>query len=165
MQHDRISKKQIRKAGDNLAAGLLSGDERRKALGLVGHWRAAHIEPLHRTLGMLESICGQDESTILVSRLKRIDTIINKLNRPGYHFNLITLRDIAGCRLIVPNEDDVRREEEAAASQYTRLESDAVASEVYLLARAASLDDLRRAYPNYYSDISEFVGWLKRCIE
>lgn len=109
MQHDRISKKQIRKAGDNLAAGLLSGDERRNALELVGHWRAAHIEPLHRTLGMLESICGQDASTILVSRLKRIDTIINKLNRPGHHFNLITLRDIAGCRLIVPTEDDVRR--------------------------------------------------------
>lgn len=327
MQRNKISKKQIRKAGDNLAAGLLTGDERRKALELVGHWRAAHIEPLHRTLGMLESICGHDTSTILVSRLKRIDTIINKLNRPGYHFNLITLRDIAGCRLIVPNDDDVRRiatqiqeteqcrdiidhmatpkpsgyrgihlvcrhdspeygyenmdvevqvrsrlqhdwataveiydlitqanlkfdsgseeqrryfqlasalmshdveneaasvdelqkldakldilstleeasnsmyviydgigeisrsdscliavnvdeqliklavypqnEEEAAASQYTLLESEATASDVYLLARAASLDDLRRAYPNYYSDISEFVGWLKRCI-
>ena len=91
-----------KEVGDNLAAGLLCGDERRNALELVGHWRAAHIEPLHRTLGMLESICGQDTSTILVSRLKRIDTIINKLNRPGYHFNLITLRDIAGCRLIVP---------------------------------------------------------------
>ncbi len=54
--------------------------------------------------------------------------------------------------------------EEEAASQYTALESDASASDVYLLARAASLDDLRRAYPNYYSDISEFVGWLKGCL-
>lgn len=327
MQREKISKKRIRRAGDSLAAGLLSGDERHDALELVGHWRAAHIEPLHRTLAMLESICGQDSSTILVSRLKRIGTIINKLNRPGFHFNLITLRDIAGCRLIVPTEDDVRRiaaqiqdtgqcrdvidhmatpkpsgyrgihlvcrhdspeygyenmdvevqvrsrpqhdwataveiydlitqanlkfdsgskeqkryfqlasalmchdvddeaasieelknldedldvlnmleeasnsmyviydgldeisrsdscliavnvdeqlikltvysrgDEEEAASQYTSLESDAAASDVYLLARAASLEDLRRAYPNYYSDISEFVGWLKRCI-
>lgn len=327
MRHQKVSKKSIRQAGDNLAAGLLDGDERRKALELVGHWRAAHIEPLHRTLDMLESICGQDSSTILVSRLKRINTIINKLNRPGYHFNLITLRDIAGCRLIVPTEDDVRRiaaqiqdteqcravidhmatpkpsgyrgihlvcrhdspeygyenmdvevqvrsrlqhdwataveiydlitqanlkfdsgseeqrrffqlasalmshdvedevasikelqeldaeldilstleeasdsmyviydgideisrsdscliavnvdeqlikltvypweAEEVAASQYTSFESDASASDVYLLARAASIDDLRHAYPNYYSNISGFVGWLKRCI-
>ncbi|MBS5865378.1 MAG: RelA/SpoT domain-containing protein [Coriobacteriaceae bacterium] len=324
---DKISKKSIRRAGDNLAAGLLSGDEKQEALDLVGHWRAAHIEPLHRTLAMLESICSQDSSTILVSRLKRIDTTINKLNRPGYNFNLITLRDIAGCRLIVPTESEVVRiaalieeteqchqridhmakpkssgyrgihlvcrhdsssygyenmdveaqvrsrlqhdwataveiydlitdanlkfdngsenqkryfklasdlmshavedeasareelrnldaqldvlgtlqeasdsmyvifddnveisrsdsclisvdlgvqqitleiynqaSEEEAAAKYTELESNAEAGDVFLLARAASLEDLRRAYPNYYSDISEFVGWLSDCI-
>lgn len=109
MRRDGISKKRIRRAGDRLAAGLLDGEERWAALGLVGHWRAAHIEPLHKTLGMLEMICGQDASTILVSRLKRIETTINKLNRPGHKFNLITLRDIAGCRLIVPTDSEVRR--------------------------------------------------------
>lgn len=323
----KFSKKQIRRAGDNLAAGSLSGAEKLEALQIVGYWRAAHIEPLRKTLSMLEEVCGQDETTILVSRLKRIDTIINKLRRPGYTFILTTLRDIAGCRLIVQTDDDVRRiagaiqstgqcrevkdymkepkqsgyrgihlvcrhdaesygyekldvevqvrsrlqhdwataveiydmiteanlkfdsgsqdqrryfqlasalmshdvddevsaieelktldeklhvlpvlreamdsmyviydkdgdisrsdsclitvdvgvqqinlkvfscdEENAAADEYTELESSEQEGLVYLLARAGSLEDLRRAYPNYYSDISEFVNWLQSCI-
>jgi len=104
-----FSKKQIRKAGDNLAAGFLSGDERLEALRIVGYWRAAHMEPLRKTLSMLEGVCGQDNSTILVSRLKRIDTIIEKLSGPGHAFNLDTLGDIAGCRLIVRTNDDASR--------------------------------------------------------
>lgn len=105
----RYSKKRIKKAGNDLAAGLLNTDERQEALDIVGYWRAAHIEPLHRTLNMLEEICMQDGSTIIVSRLKRIETTINKLNRPGHQFVLTTLRDIAGCRLIVQDDDEVRR--------------------------------------------------------
>lgn len=323
----KYSKGQIRRAGNDLAAGSLFGSEKLEALKMVGHWRAAHIEPLRKTLAMLEEVCDQDESTILVSRLKRIDTIINKLSRPGYNFILTTLRDIAGCRLIVQTDDDVRRiakaiqstgqcrdakdymlepkqsgyrgihlvcrhnsesydyenldvevqvrsrlqhdwataveiydmitganlkfddgsnnqrryfqlasalmshdipnqasaieelkaldeklsvlavlraamdsmyvvydtdsnisrsdsclitvdigvqqislevftsdEENEAADKYTELESNEQEGLVYLLARAGSLEDLRRAYPNYYSDISEFVDWLASCI-
>ena len=324
----KYSKKQIRRAGDALAAGSLSGEEKLEALNIVGYWRAAHMEPLHKTLAMLEEVCGQDESTILVSRLKRIDTIINKLKRPNHNFILTTLRDIAGCRLIVQTDDDVKRiaqiiqatgqcrdvkdymaapkqsgyrgihlicrydaescgyenldvevqirsrlqhdwataveiydmitganlkfgngsqdqkryfqlasalmshdiddeasaieeikaldkqlkaysilceatnsmyvvhdidvdmsrsdsclitvdvgvqqislevfaadKEKEAADKYTKLESNAQEGLVYLLARACSLEDLRRAYPNYYSDISGFVEWLKSCTE
>lgn len=324
----KFSKKQIRKAGDSLAAGFLSDEEKLDALKIVGHWRAAHMEPLRKTLSMLEEVCGQDETTILVSRLKRIDTIINKLSRPGYNFILTTLRDIAGCRLIVQSDYDVRRiagaiqstrqcrdvkdymlepkksgyrgihlvcrhdaksygydnldvevqvrsrlqhdwataveiydmitdanlkfdngsqsqkryfqlasdlmsndvenigsarselkalddelhvlatlreamnsmyvvydtdcgisrsdsclitvdvgvqlinleifssaSEDSAAEKYTELESGEQEGLVYLLARAGSLEDLRRAYPNYYSDISEFVNWLENTLE
>lgn len=325
--NSKYSKKKIRRAGDNLAAGSLSGAEKLEALQIVGYWRAAHMEPLRKTLSMLEEVCNQDASTILVSRLKRIDTIINKLSRPGYSFILTTLRDIAGCRLIVKTDDDARRiaqaiqatgqcrdvkdymqepkesgyrgihlicrhdaesygyekldvevqvrsrlqhdwataveaydmitnanlkfgdgsqsqkryfqlasalmshdvedektardelkalddklhvlatlheatdsmyvvydadsdidrsdsclitvdvgvqqinlevftseEEDKAANKYTELESGKGEGLVYLLARANSLEDLRRAYPNYYSDISEFVNWLQACI-
>lgn len=112
MQHALISKKRIRKAGDNLVAGQLSEEERLEALELVGHWRSAHIEPLHQTLLEIERICDGDVSTVLVSRLKRIDTIVNKLGRPSLsrqHLRLDTLRDIAGCRLIVEDEKDVLR--------------------------------------------------------
>ena len=55
-------------------------------------------------------------------------------------------------------------EEDKAANKYTELESGKGEGLVYLLARANSLEDLRRAYPNYYSDISEFVNWLQVCI-
>ena len=110
MQQKQISKKKIRKAGDRLAAGLLSESDRRNALELVGHWRAAHIEPLHRTLLEIERLCGNDSTTILVSRLKRIDTIVNKLGRASIrdYIHLDTLHDVAGCRLIVNNDDEVR---------------------------------------------------------
>lgn len=74
--NSKYSKKKIRRAGDNLAAGSLSGAEKLEALQIVGYWRAAHMEPLRKTLSMLEEVCNQDASTILVSRLKRIDTII-----------------------------------------------------------------------------------------
>ena len=111
MQRKHIPKKKIRKAGDSLAAGQLSDSERLEALELVGHWRAAHIEPLHRTLLEIERICGGDSSTILVSRLKRIDTIVNKLGRESIknYIHLDTLHDVAGCRLIVNNEVEVLR--------------------------------------------------------
>ncbi|WP_165253733.1 hypothetical protein [Adlercreutzia sp. ZJ304] len=56
-------------------------------------------------------------------------------------------------------------QEDDAAARYTELESSAQDGLVYLLARAGSLEDLRRAYPNYYSDISVFVRWLDSCIE
>lgn len=109
MQKEHPSKRQVRNAGEDLAAGLLSGEDRAKALRTVGYWRAAHIEPLRKTLFALEDICGQDESTILVSRLKRIDTMVNKLNRTNHEYNLTNLRDIAGCRLIVQNNEDVSK--------------------------------------------------------
>jgi len=54
--------------------------------------------------------------------------------------------------------------ESEAADRYTELESTEEEGFVYLLARAGSLDDLRHAYPNYYSDISAFVDWLEDCI-
>lgn len=111
MQQRQISKKMIRRTGDRLAANLLSESERLEALKLVGHWRAAHIGPLRRTLLEIEHLCTSDSSTILVSRLKRIDTIVNKLGRDNLrdHIHLDTLHDIAGCRLIVENDDEVWR--------------------------------------------------------
>lgn len=111
MQQTKVSKKRIRKAGDKLVAGHLSDVERQEELELVGLWRTAHIVPLHKTLLEVEHICDGDTSTVLVSRLKRIGTIVNKLGRPNLrgHIRLDTLHDIAGCRLIVEDEQEVLR--------------------------------------------------------
>lgn len=106
------SKGEINRAGDLLAAEaagrqVLDADVRAKAMARVGYWRSAHLEPLKTTLEVVEDVCGRDSSTVLVSRLKRIETTINKLNRPGHSFSLKTLRDIAGARLIVESDDDM----------------------------------------------------------
>ena len=56
-------------------------------------------------------------------------------------------------------------DEISAADKYTELETgDEAPGVIYLLARADSLKDLRFAYPNYSSDISQFVGWLTKTI-
>lgn len=106
------SKKQIRRAGDLLAgrkAGAMAPADKTEALAILGYWRAVHMDPLHKTLDLLESVCGRDESTILVSRLKRLESIIDKLRRSGHRSDLSQMQDLAGCRLIVPHDDDVRR--------------------------------------------------------
>lgn len=107
------SKKSIKRAGESLAKealepGFLSEDEKRSAWQKVGHWRAAHMEPLKITLAHIDETCGEGFDYVLVSRLKRAKTIIDKLNRPGHDFNLTSLRDIAGCRIIVDSVNEVQ---------------------------------------------------------
>ena len=56
-------------------------------------------------------------------------------------------------------------DEVSAADKYTELETGKEEPGIiYLLARAGSMKDLRFAYPNYSSDISQFVGWLTETI-
>ena len=43
-----------------MAAGSLLDDAKEEALEIVGYWRAAHLEPLRKTLSLLEGVCGQD---------------------------------------------------------------------------------------------------------
>ncbi len=103
----KYSKNEVKRAGKKIASGSLSDGEEQETLQIVNHWRAAHMEPMYEALGMLESACGDDGSTFLVSRLKRTEMIINKLRRKGETHTLNTLDDIAGCRIIVDNNDDV----------------------------------------------------------
>ena len=103
-----ISKKRVRKAGEFLAAGSREQPGYDEALEIVNFWRFVHIEMLREALGVLESACGSSYSPILVGRIKRLDTIIEKLRVHPEH-NLDRLGDISGARLIVQNDDDARR--------------------------------------------------------
>lgn len=107
------SKKSIKRAGESLARealepGFLSEAEKQDAWQKVGHWRTAHMEPLKTTLAHIDETCEKRFDYVLVSRLKRAKTIIDKLNRSGYSFTLTSLRDIAGCRIIVNSIDEVQ---------------------------------------------------------
>lgn len=106
------SKSAINRAGKSLAKGNIQGKDRDEALCLINLWRKEHIDPLNQVMQMVDSVRQQSKcsgSTILVGRLKRIDTIINKLSRPGNTSTVTTLQDIAGCRLVVESNDDVQR--------------------------------------------------------
>ncbi len=107
-----LTKNHIKKIGEILACEDASPDERKTALEELSRWREAHLAPFQTMLELLESIaCNAGSDFVLFGRLKRIDTIEGKLRRPGSTHKLNTMDDIAGCRLILPSIEDMRRVE------------------------------------------------------
>lgn len=77
-----------------------------KAIAVVDNWREAHAFPLHVIYINLRKITQKHDNVIVAERLKRLDSIINKLKRQP-SMSLWTMQDLGGCRLIVPNIEDV----------------------------------------------------------
>jgi ppGpp synthetase/RelA/SpoT-type nucleotidyltranferase len=108
----KYSKSQVNKAGMNLANNSLSEKERNQYLEILGDWRGAHSYPLHIFKKTLKNYSEQiDPNAIIAQRLKRVPSIIKKLNR-SYEFSegkikLTRMQDIAGCRAIVRSVEEV----------------------------------------------------------
>lgn len=112
-QHLTFSRKQVEKAGRIIRKSEGDYDH---AVTVIQNYRAAHLYPLQiiknlvwkhvKKLSLLET-------ATVVRRLKRLPTIINKLQRAsldGKTDNAISLKrmhDIGGCRVIVDNLDDL----------------------------------------------------------
>ena len=69
---------------------------------MVNYWREIHAEALQRTLEDIERVCGTASDILIAGRIKKLATIVDKLNRPRTPSDLQTMYDIAGCRLVVP---------------------------------------------------------------
>lgn len=107
MLSKELTKRQIRRIGESIKnCSDCYPDE--QALAKIGLWREAHIEVIQKTTDAINLLGSDFDNSIYVSRLKRIDTIIDKLRRPGNTHKLDTMCDIAGCRLIVDSEKEVR---------------------------------------------------------
>lgn len=74
-----------------------------EAFDLVGRWRAIHAGPLRTFRTNLRRRVGQRD--IVAQRLKRMPTIISKLERLP-RLKLSNVQDIGGCRAIVPETTD-----------------------------------------------------------
>lgn len=48
-------------------------------------------------------MCGTASDILIAGRIKKLATIVDKLNRPRTPSDLQTMYDIAGCRLVVPD--------------------------------------------------------------
>ena len=88
------SKSNISRAGKQLLEEVLAPG----SLLIVDNWRASHAFPLHVITMNLRR--NHPDKTIVVQRLKRLDSIVNKLKR-NEDMNLARMNDIAGCRVIV----------------------------------------------------------------
>ncbi len=111
---DKYSKSKTDWAGDILRNGKGSVEEKNQALEILSNWRAAHSYPMHIFKKRLKSTSEKiDKHAISAQRLKRVPSIVKKLNRI-YQGNKATMKltqmqDIAGCRVVMSNVDFARK--------------------------------------------------------
>ena len=105
-----VSNTRINKIGENIAArgGIIKPDE----LELLQMFRTSFSKPLVDVFNVMREIADNvHESSIIAFRLKRIDTIINKLTRED-GMDLSRMGDIGGIRCIFYNEAEVYKAKE-----------------------------------------------------
>lgn len=107
-----ISKTKINEAADLVARGKIkkgktSDEELQDAMDIVNSWRVAHAYPLNTFNVNLRNKVRHLKDSIVAQRLKRMPTILDKLNRqPNMQFT--NMQDIGGVRAILNNNKEVR---------------------------------------------------------
>ncbi|MBR5902081.1 RelA/SpoT domain-containing protein [bacterium] len=96
------SKGQILKAGRNIKKGCLDLESEK----VLNNWRASHAFPMHVIYIHLRRFTKNKSNIIVAERLKRKDSIINKLEREPF-MSLWEMQDIGGCRMVVPPGENV----------------------------------------------------------
>jgi putative GTP pyrophosphokinase len=105
------SKGKINKAGKLLTnPGGHTVEEVASAIELVNTWRACHAYPINTFQSTLRTKLKAHHYSnyIVAQRLKRLPTIIDKLNRHP-HMQLTTMQDIGGVRAILKSVKNVYR--------------------------------------------------------
>ena len=100
------SRSQIIKAGKIIRNSDSSTEQITEATQIIDNWRAAHSYPLHVIYIHLRRLAGGNSNIIVAERLKRLDSIVNKLKREP-NMSLWTMQDLGGCRFIVPTLEEV----------------------------------------------------------
>ena len=77
-----------------------------EATRVIDNWRAAHAFPMHVIYMHLRRMAKRNPDIIVAERLKRLDSIINKLKREPT-MSLWKMQDLGGCRFIVPTVQEV----------------------------------------------------------
>lgn len=106
------TKNQIKKAGENIR----KGEDVENSIEVIRNYRAAHLYPLTIIKNLVWKKAQKVSNTIIiVRRLKRLPTIIDKLTRKtldGVNSNsisIVRMQDIGGCRVIVDNKEELIR--------------------------------------------------------
>ena len=95
------SRKRVNRAGENLR----NGKETRESIKVLEDWRAAHRHVLNTFQSILRNRT-RDTNIVVAQRHKRNRTILDKLKRYP-EMKLARMDDVAGCRLIFENVDDL----------------------------------------------------------
>ncbi|QQS22340.1 RelA/SpoT domain-containing protein [Candidatus Saccharibacteria bacterium] len=100
------SKTTANRAGRALASGKLTGKDYRDAAEIVNAWRICHAYPLNTFNATLRKKTTKYRGAIVAQRLKRLPTIIDKLQRQP-NMDLTRMQDIGGVRAIVNNLNEL----------------------------------------------------------
>ena len=100
------SKKKIKLAGSAIAKNNFSKISEDEAHKIVNNWRAAHAFPLQTFYVNCKRKSSGYNNAIAVQRLKRLDSIVNKLRRQP-DMSIVRMQDLGGCRMIMESIDDV----------------------------------------------------------
>jgi len=115
----QVNIKEISKSKIDNAALILLDDRKHSALEIdesleiVNNWKAMHNYPLHVFKNRLKRVSEKiDKNAFSAQRLKRISSILKKLNRK-YDGNKSTMKltqmqDVAGCRVVMSDIKQVR---------------------------------------------------------
>lgn len=98
----KYSKSQIRKAGEVISKGINNESLYEDYLPVVDNWRAVHAFPLDAITTIVSTAMEHESEVHVVQRLKRLESIIGKLQRPN-NTGLLKMQDLGGCRVIVPS--------------------------------------------------------------
>lgn len=109
----KYSKKRIDKAGRDIRHGC-DNEIRQESISIIQNYREVHLFPLMLIKNHLSKTTQKiSKKAIVARRLKRLPTIIDKLERPtldgksGNAIKLTRMQDIGGCRAIVANLDQL----------------------------------------------------------
>ena len=111
----KFSKSKTDTAGILLSKKTGTKEERNDALEILSNWRASHNYPLQVFMNRLKRVSIKiDANTLTAQRLKRVPSILNKLNRKYEGLSkptmkLTQMQDIAGCRVVLSNVKLVRK--------------------------------------------------------
>ncbi|KAF5061946.1 hypothetical protein DSECCO2_310020 [anaerobic digester metagenome] len=99
------SRNKIIKSGKIIKRPDSTSEQIEEATKVIDNWRAAHAFPLHVIYMHLRRM-AEGKNIIVAERLKRLDSIIKKLEREP-SMSLWMMQDLGGCRFIVPTLEDV----------------------------------------------------------
>ncbi len=107
------SKSKVDWTGDTLI-GEATLSDKGKAFEILDNWRAIHRYPMHIFKKRLKRVSEKvDKKALAVQRLKRLPSILKKLQRKYYGnkptMKLSQMQDIAGCRAVMTNVELARK--------------------------------------------------------
>ncbi len=108
------SKSKVDFSGKVLIDKKSSTEEKDRAFEVLDNWRAIHKYPMHIFKNRLKRVSERiDNDALSVQRLKRLPSILKKLQRKYYGnrptMNLSQMQDIAGCRVVMSNVELARK--------------------------------------------------------
>ena len=148
----KYSPAEVKRAGKLIRDPNCSAEDYFSSVLVLDNWRAAHAYPLHVIYVNLRRHAKNFPETIVAERLKRLDSIVRKLDR-FQNMSLWTMQDLGGCRVIVPTMRQLYKI--ASDYEHSRILHFKKYEDDYLVhPKSSGYRSLHQVY-QYHSDTSE----------